>query len=398
MCNWHLKPAFSCHVCNSTESCSKDLTNVDQYKKICRPLRKSSSELCFSVIDENNQIHRGCYNEKPQLCDTFSSKCVKCRGNYCNTQPVIKSALVCFSCSHDDKQCAIERSTKSVTTKCLDHFQGQAESCFDILSKRTNLTERGCTLDLPSSRLQSPKLAVTSYCDSHFCNSEGHAVRKCLTCTGHDLNSKCHELGSDAARMVTQCNTVPGQMEASSCYTLFWNRTTIQRGCQVNLGKQEALFCNANLNQFCHICSNDTCNTVKLWYESCLICHQNCTRRVQIGSSVSYEGVGLTPKTCEKVSTSERNGCFLRVLGKHEREWKQGCVADMREDEYGACLRDLEKGSCVICSGSRCNNKLKEVPRLQPVQVLMDDGTSGTGRVDLNIWLGVTSVLLRRFW
>lgn len=55
------------------------------------------------------------------------------------------------------------------------------------------------------------------------------------------------------------------------------------------------------------------------------------------------------PKTCEKVSTSERNGCFLRVLGKHEREWKQGCVADMREEEYRACLRD-RRGAPASCA------------------------------------------------
>lgn len=355
MCNWNLHPSLSCHVCHSTESCAQDLTSVDRFKRVCKFAHRSTDEACFSVIDDKNEIHRGCYAEEPSLCDSFSSKCLKCKdSNYCNKAEVVKSALVCFSCSADDSHCPIERSTSSVTSKCLDHFRGQRESCYDILDRVTKKVERGCSLDIPRDRLLRLSSLIT-YCDSHFCNAQGHEVRRCISCTGTHLNSSCHSLGPDALLTVTECNSNLGRMEAGNCYTMFWNRTKIMRGCQVNLTKTENAFCRGSLNEFCHVCGENTCNKVKLWYESCFVCNQNCTIRTGSETSVEFRGVVTVARTCQNVSTDERNGCFLRVVG--EGHWKQGCVADMPAEAYKMCLADDK--SCHICTGGSCNYKVK---------------------------------------
>lgn len=354
MCNWNLKPALSCHVCNSTDSCAQNLSQVDEFKEVCKISTGPQQDACYSVIDNENRIFRGCYSDNKTLCDTFSSKCLKCSDQYCNHHEAVKSSLVCFACSLSDPQCGIERSTRSLTTKCLDRFDGQIESCYEVLNRETNLVERGCSLDIPEMKFDSK--AIFTYCDSHFCNSAGHSVRKCISCTGTNLSSPCHNLGSEAADMLEQCDCVPGQTEASTCYTLFLNRTTIMRGCQVNMTKELEEYCKGHLNEFCHLCSQDSCNKIKLWYESCYVCHQNCTRRNRESAIVEYLPVVMNTKTCENVSTGERNGCFLRVID--EGVWKQGCVADMKVEEYKNCL--AEEKACQICTGGKCNNKRKE--------------------------------------
>lgn len=173
------------------------------------------------------------------------------------------------------------------------------------------------------------------------------------------INSTCYSMGVDGVKLVNECRNVPGQIEASSCYTLFWNRTTILRGCQVNLNKEHERFCQDNLNKFCYICSNDTCNNMKLWYEKCYVCNYNCTERLK-KTRDQYRAVVMNPKTCDNVSTEERNGCYLQVLAKGE--WKQGCVSDMAMDHYKSCLGD--KQNCVICTGGSCNNKWKSKAKL----------------------------------
>lgn len=361
MCNWNLKPSLSCHVCNSTASCGQELTNVDEFKRICAQSKRREADQCYAVVDDQNQIHRGCYAEEQSMCDKFPAKCIKCRHeNYCNSQPAMESGLVCYVCPPRDSQCAIERSTMSVTMKCLDHFPGQLESCYDIRDKLTGEVERGCSLDLPRDRGRRIN-AIVSYCDSHFCNSEGHAVRRCLSCIGTSVNSTCHSLGSAAAvQMVADCRSVLGQMEASSCYTLFWNRTTILRGCQVTLIGEHAKYCTDNLNKFCYLCSNNTCNDLKLWYEKCYVCNYNCTERMRNGTTDTFHPVVTNAKPCENVSTGERNGCYLWRVGKGD--WRQGCVADMPLEKYKDCLADGD--NCLICTGGSCNNKAKEQPKL----------------------------------
>lgn len=414
MCNYNLQPTLSCHKCNSSEACGQELTNVDEYKHVCRLERGSGSPACYSVIDEHNQIHRGCYAETPTICDRFSAKCLRCTENYCNRQQMIKSALVCFSCTPEDRQCAIERSTRSVTTKCLDHFEGQAESCYDLVDRQTIQVERGCALDMAKVKRRSPS-ALFSYCDTHFCNSQGHAMRKCLSCSGDTLNSSCHSLGSEAAQMVTQCRTVSGQMEASTCYTVFWNRTAIRRGCQVNLTQEENLFCRANGmgTRLCHLCTEDTCNRKKLWYESCFVCRHNCTQQVgvvrgggnetMVGGNETMVGVGTfeavvsVSRTCESVSTEDRNGCFLEVVDGVEGKWRQGCVADMKVDEYKTCLAD--EINCQICTGSSCNNRLKEEPKLVKAVEEVGDASSRVRGIRSGWWIEMVVVMVGQvFW
>lgn len=380
-------------MCNSTESCAQDLSSVDEFKRVCKSTKnRPELEACFSVVDDQNAIHRGCYSEEQEICDRFSSKCLKCRdSNYCNREPVVKSSLVCYSCSAADSQCAIERSTLSMTSKCLDHFEGQSESCYDIFDQSTSQVERGCSLDVPRERLKRSS-SVINYCDSHFCNAEGHAVRRCLSCTGETLNSSCHSLdATEVPQMVSECSSVLGQQEASACYTLFWNRTSVWRGCQVSLTRVHETFCRENFNQFCFFCTEDTCNRIKLWYERCYVCHQNCTRREGGG----WQSVVTMSRTCENVSTDERSGCFLRVI--REGEWKQGCVADMSGEEYRTCLGD-EK-NCQICTGGdSCNHQLKEMPGL--LGVLEENargiGEGGGGRLKWGfiVLLGIRSVML----
>lgn len=392
LCNYDMKPSLSCHVCNSTESCSQDLSKIDEFKRVCTRNKKTNVDSCYSVIDDKNQIHRGCYSEEQSICDQYSSKCIKCNdNNYCNHQEVIKSALVCFSCAMEDRQCPIERSTMSMTTKCLDHFSGQLESCYNTFEKATKQVQRGCSLDMDKSQVLRTPTTVFSYCDSHFCNSEGFAVRKCLSCTGQNVNSTCHSLDADAAvKMVTECHSVPGLVEASSCYTLFWNRTTILRGCLNDMTKGEDVFCKQNANKFCFSCTEDTCNKMKLWYESCFICHQNCTEKVVGGETAGeYRSVVIEPKTCENVSTGERNGCFLQVLdGKEGGQWKQGCIADMTAEEYKMCLADEKK--CQTCTGGKCNYKLKKSGKGRIVQM----GESGGGSGGRDLFIGTFMILM----
>lgn len=358
MCNWNLTPVLSCHICNSTEDCRQNLNNVDEFKGLCP--RSKHTDQCYSVIDEKNEIHRGCYSEDNKgLCDRFPSKCLKCANqNYCNYKPVIKSALVCFKCSDQDlhkspSNCAIERSTMSKTGKCLDRFEGQMESCFEIQDEEVaSRVERGCTLDIPKEKLR--KNVRLSYCDSHFCNSNGYALRRCLSCEGTDADSVCHRMGADAVQLMDDCETVPGQMEASQCFTLYLNKTTIFRGCHVQMPEKLVDFCKKHLDKFCFVCATDACNKMKLWQEKCFNCMQNCTKM----NGTAEEPRVRMATSCGSISTDDRNGCFITRIDE-EQQVRQGCVADMTSEEYKTCLGDTE--NCEICTGGSCNYELKKL-------------------------------------
>lgn len=357
MCNWDLKPSLSCHICNSTDNCRQNLINLEEFKGVCP--RSKHADQCFSVIDEKNEIHRGCYSEDREgLCDRFPSKCIKCANqNYCNDKPVVKSTLVCFKCSNED-DCAIERSTMSKTAKCLDRFEGQTESCYEIQDAEVaSRVERGCTLDNPQEKLR--KNAQFSYCDSHFCNSKGYALRRCLSCEGTELDSVCHRMGADAVQLMDDCETVPGQMEASQCFTLYLNDTTIFRGCHIQMKDRFVDVCKKHLDKFCFICHTDACNKMKLWQEKCFNCMQNCTRM----NGTVVEPRVKTATRCRNISTDDKNGCFITRIDE-KQDYRQGCVADMMTEEYKTCLVDKE--NCEICTGGSCNYELKNKSRKNP--------------------------------
>lgn len=98
----------------------------------------------------------------------------------------------------------------------------------------------------------------------------------------------------------------------------------------------------------------------------------------------------IDPKTCENVSTGERNGCFLQVLdGVVEGQWKQGCVADMTAEEYKLCLADEKK--CQMCTGGKCNDKLKLMGRSK---IMTKIGESGVGRREKDLFIGIVILFL----
>ncbi|XP_058464033.1 uncharacterized protein LOC131438198 isoform X2 [Malaya genurostris] len=171
-CNGHVAAAL-----NSTERCLQCSTAGVGIRKRCllgtaasQPCAKAATGKCYSRIDSNGALHRGCQSElsAEQTTACTGKTCAICAGKNCNNGTFPGDRLQCFQCSSSsDKMCSEQLTIAMNASYCQKYKIG--DKCFSRLVN--GIVERGCESDLAALACDGLKTNECQVCTENNCNS-----------------------------------------------------------------------------------------------------------------------------------------------------------------------------------------------------------------------------------
>lgn len=420
------KTCFSSYGCNGKTNFSQCyvtdeplknhvlLAPAPNYTKSTKKICKNYDEKCFTHVQDENIVFRGCvesYAAEHDLTPNFLSKIVPksqyevCSSPYCNGE---LDKFYCHSCNSSDSDCAGSlESNNSFRKQCP--LEAKPSGCYHLI--KGNYVERGCM-----NELQGDKRVE--------CQSDSD---NCKMCIGSDCNnaknySRC--LWSDHGDYIGISKVCRRYNDQCIIHA---SKDVILRGCYRD-------WINVPLNGIdihsdcknpilCEKCSTHDCNNRFIFRERCLSCSSNdyfackfypndnmevncpytlqklgcyhrqdkpfgvvtrgCTSSLNSLNLRECQSINSTCKTCLERSCNRRDGfqtctdCSSEIDGKDcmnntifltERtcpNYNDQCYINLKSDVITRnCTDDIvtpndcnKTQNCTLCSGHRCNGR-----------------------------------------
>lgn len=320
----------TCLTCTSNDSngtCLNDLENVEH-----RPCNEDNTG-CYTRINENNKLERGCLSSLNQNASSDCSsgkKCAVCTyGADCNNR--VKEIEQCHS-FHGFKGWNRTAFMEDKVIACP--LSWERKGCFHFVYS-TGLVSKGCISDLKEYLLTwmvSHRSAFKA-CHGNACNS-GESFQSCITCSSNHESEVCDSLFRGTQLKV--CNDYEDK-----CYTRMTMRT-VERGCLGEASNDVVNVCLGKTNGNCETCNGaHPCNDQKKYFDHC------------------YSGVykkneptdDLPRKKC--FSIADLSGCYIHE-DLENGNIDKGCVTDLSESKLLA-YKDQPK-QFRVCNGKHCNS------------------------------------------
>ncbi|XP_050079841.1 proprotein convertase subtilisin/kexin type 5-like [Anopheles maculipalpis] len=311
-----------CHQCDQSISNDCVSEQPESDAEFCKSY--STDEKCFTKIDQNKQLARGCLSDvgtEEELCGDAAT-CVTCAGDSCNKLP--ETSFVyrkCQQCTSADVKCllgTIESQPCPV----------QDDLCYTTVNS-VNLLERGCLSMLSVEMQASCKNETDPSCI--VCSEDGcNELRwpKCYRCQSSPSDESCdRQLVPDLVKFCSSYH------ESTLCYAAVQDGF-VTRDCTI----EQVNICDGNNR--CVACSEEGCNDLPKHELDVVHTCYHCRSDVDDCDNLIADHV----QECR----DRTDRCFTRVdtdLNLH-----RGCVSDI---EPGDCDNSER---CLICSDNDCNN------------------------------------------
>ncbi|XP_052563273.1 uncharacterized protein LOC120415390 isoform X2 [Culex pipiens pallens] len=156
-----------CLQCNSTED-SDGICLEGRMQEA--PCRTESGQQCYSRVDDDGVLHRGCRGDlaadEIAACSGVSN-CTICTGTGCNGNVFPPNRLRCHRCnSLLDKQCSNQLTGNATSSYC--EVYSPYDSCYTRI--RNDILERGCQSDLENSACIILDKKHCQTCEGNNCN------------------------------------------------------------------------------------------------------------------------------------------------------------------------------------------------------------------------------------
>lgn len=158
-------------------------------------------------------------------------------------------------------------------------------------------------------------------CTEEFCNLQGgREYVSCIECSSVDDPSCGYSQKDVPEEGEKLCEVLLGR--ENLCFA-FTNQTHFQRGC-LNDFPELKTTCAEN-SETCQICDEDSCNSMKLIDEFCVVCDSSNDPGCRDVESTH------TPALCGEATISE-SGCYLSDKGRYISIERQACKSTARCD------------------------------------------------------------------
>lgn len=167
--------------------------------------------LLHIIIFTDNQIVRGCSDNKPNACDE-TTNCKTCSTINCNDEKVVLSSpeLKCIQCNSKVNEACLWAFLEETATPCRSSVPFLTkESCYATRDVDGGVY-RGCTVD---DSVDCELDSCIKVCSEDGCNFDSYKTQSCVQCT--TANNKC--LNSAGSISPTTCLTFT-PYERRGCY------------------------------------------------------------------------------------------------------------------------------------------------------------------------------------
>ncbi|XP_058836568.1 uncharacterized protein LOC131693075 [Topomyia yanbarensis] len=136
-----------------------------------QPCAKASSGKCYSMIDANGALKRGCQGdltaEEVKACT--GKTCNICEAAGCNKGNFPEDRLKCYQCTSTDadKSCSDQLTGEPKAAYCKKYKDG--DKCYSRISN--GIFERGCESDLAKTACDGLKDTECQLCSGENCNA-----------------------------------------------------------------------------------------------------------------------------------------------------------------------------------------------------------------------------------
>ncbi|XP_055917495.1 uncharacterized protein LOC129949843 [Eupeodes corollae] len=328
----------NCKVCDSTtdDKCQTEPASLED--KPCE------AENCFTLVDNNGKIKRGCVSET-DTCDGKNCKTCTANDTSCNTQTDLFWCKLCDSSSATD--CAFWQSESSIpheicaagVTKCVMEIKDDKHTYRRCASKSDEACESGKKCDICSSDKGCNK--------GIFPNNR----LKCYQCNS-DKDSKC----ATPTKYTTDIKSFPCLFynESDKCFEHGSSDTNMVRGCLSDTTAYEKCSSESPKDK-CKECTADNCNVDEYKIEATSKCIQ--CKSEKDAKCVGAHTADLAEKCVSKIEYWKSQDCYInKIDGKVDR----GCIQDFDCSSASTCtsctnngtvcnIADQTKTSCYKC-------------------------------------------------
>ncbi|XP_058462996.1 uncharacterized protein LOC131437566 [Malaya genurostris] len=162
-----LETTDRCLQCNSVWTLDEGCLTGESDSQPCA---KPSAGKCYSKIDTNGTLSRGCWGdlteEEVKNCTGYT--CLVCEGESCNDDKFPTDRLSCHRCeSEPDGHCSDLQSGESTEAYCQTYQPG--DRCYTRI--KHGLIQRGCQSDLATAACEGLKANECRVCSGENCNN-----------------------------------------------------------------------------------------------------------------------------------------------------------------------------------------------------------------------------------
>uniref|UniRef100_A0A182MSB5 DUF753 domain-containing protein n=1 Tax=Anopheles culicifacies TaxID=139723 RepID=A0A182MSB5_9DIPT len=331
-----------CYVCNSIDGTAANCVEPSRANTVSSGCTDIDSE-CVAFIDDNGHTVRGCSDsfDQDQLaqCSEANGTCLRCKGDYCNGEPLPKNRIKCYQCS-GTPECL--NPPKNSEQYCNVYREGE-DSCYTYFQDETTV-ERGCT-----QQRAEPCDRTCHECNTTACNDQQPFVQNtlgCAQCSGED----CPGIDATEPADVKPCSQEILLGRTDQCYTYFHPDETLERGCLSELMKSNAAIASQCLDASdvgCKLCNANGCNARSV---KCFVCNTD------------------THPGCADNLDEENDSPFLQACGTGQ------CISLLdKTTTYKGCSEDLvdeceSPEICAVSGGSMSNSAIYPADRLKCFQ------------------------------
>ncbi|XP_058839798.1 prion-like-(Q/N-rich) domain-bearing protein 25, partial [Topomyia yanbarensis] len=136
-----------------------------------QPCSKPSAGKCFSRIDINGALHRGCHGDlmEEEVGNCSSKACSTCEGEGCNSDIFPTDRLSCYQCRSDsDSKCANPLNVPDAPMSYCQKYQ-PGDLCYTRI--QNGIVERGCQSNLAKTACEGLKANECQVCSGENCNT-----------------------------------------------------------------------------------------------------------------------------------------------------------------------------------------------------------------------------------
>lgn len=326
--------------CNARSSLSRCITCDSIISPTCahqpeltlpRMCRNYNDQCAVQVFQ--TRIGRGCIDKFFFCNDDYN--CVVCSEPLCNKQ--LLSEEYCLACdSSKTSDCiSISNHIQRYQQKCP--YSIRPHGCYHYDRQFPRHVIRGCLANVSSDERALCRAGndLCRACNGNNCNFR-EDLQRCFICTSAN-NELCL---SDFERFRSTCKHYNDQ-----CFTSIENGI-VTRGCLREHGVDFASQCKRN-EDFCVICSYDSCNKHQIMSESCIQC--NASSKIDCTSSTPEE----LDEMSDKCNYSLRAlGCYSKRISENDIE--RDCTSNIVDQTIRYdCMSN--NGNCRRCDSMNCN-------------------------------------------
>ncbi|XP_055387309.1 uncharacterized protein LOC129615915 [Condylostylus longicornis] len=295
------------------------ITEVES--KSCMPkIVNNSLKLCYTYIDRNNYVKRGCYSDLD--IKNINGQLTTCQKNKCNNNCI--KDISCIQCDSEvNNDCG--RITSDIDPEwkknCPDSYNSVCHRCEDTNGR----TIRGCGKSLMSN---------CNYCFDNYCMAKP-TYRKCYKCDEKDLN--CVNGGSYNDLEIGEC------YNTKSCFVGITKDGFTRRNCLPKDEDWKKEYLEYKICNDSNLCNIHVIPTDRTLCFQCNSKNDPWCKEPKINEDMA--------KPCNIYKTNEQ--CYL--YADKDENMIRGCQSDDSNTNENRKGCNNPNNNCIKCKGSRCN-------------------------------------------